>query len=146
MTPLIFSCKSLYIKLNLPLKTMHKGILASYNLVVILSLSICSLSLSSAGLLHCTILGKRPHSYRTGMTNTTAQFLSFLKCKHQHCYMNLVSVASKHVHVRKKHVIIGCKHGMFCHKTFVFAQQNILCKNFQTLRIISGSKRNMAES
>ena len=154
MTPLIFSCKSLPIKLIklllLPLKTMHEGVLASYNkfIVVILSLSICSLSLSlsSAGLLHCTILGKRPHSYRTGMTNTTAQFLSFLKCKHQHCYMNLVSVASKHVHVRKKHVIIGCKHGMFCHKTFVFAQQNILCKNFQSLRITSGSKRNMSES
>ena len=44
--------------------------------------------------------------------------------------MNLPSVASKRVNVRKKHVKIGCKHGMFCHKTFVFAQQNILCKNF----------------
>ena len=52
MTPLIFSCKSLPIKLIklllLPLKTMHEGVLASYNkfIVVILSLSICSLSLS----------------------------------------------------------------------------------------------------
>ena len=54
MTPLIFSCKSLPIKLNklllLPLKTMHEGVLASYNkfIVVILSLSICSLSLQLA--------------------------------------------------------------------------------------------------
>ena len=54
MTPLIFSCKSLPIKLNklllLPLKTMHEGVLASYNkfIVVILSLSSCSLSLQLA--------------------------------------------------------------------------------------------------
>ena len=52
MTPLIFSCKSLYIKLNklllLPLKTMHEGILASYNIVVILSLSFCFVSLQLA--------------------------------------------------------------------------------------------------
>ena len=54
MTPLIFSCKSLPIKLIklllLPLKTMHEGVLASYNkfIVVILSLSICSLSLQLA--------------------------------------------------------------------------------------------------
>ena len=54
MTPLIFSCKSLPIKLIklllLTLKTMHEGVLASYNkfIVVILSLSICSLSLQLA--------------------------------------------------------------------------------------------------
>ena len=51
MTPLFFSCKSLPIKLIklllLPLKTMHEGVLASYNkfIVVIFSLSI-ALSLS----------------------------------------------------------------------------------------------------
>ena len=62
------------------------------------------------------------------------------------------SVASKCVHVKKKHVLIGCKYDMFCHQTlevqrmrmlstwFVFAQQNILCKNFWTLRIISSGK------
>ena len=54
----------------------------------------------------------------------------------------LPSVASKCVHVRKKHVVIGGKHEMFCHQTFevwsrqllcawfVFAQKNIFCKNF----------------
>ena len=29
----------------------------------------------------------------------------------------LPSVASKCVHVRKKHVLLGCKHDMFCRQT-----------------------------
>ena len=57
----------------------------------------------------------------------------------------------------KKHVLTGCKRVMFCRQTFevwstrllstwfVFAQQNILCKNFQTLRIISGGKCAVSE-
>ena len=69
----------------------------------------------------------------------------------------LPSVASKRVHVRKKQVLIGRKHDMFCHQTFevwsrrllstwfVFAQQNILCKNFWTLRILSGGKCAVSE-
>ena len=71
---------------------------------------------------------------------------------HESVAQNLPSVASKRVHVRKKHVLIGCKRVMFCRQKFevwstrllstwfVFAQKNILCKNFQTLRIISGDK------
>ena len=57
----------------------------------------------------------------------------------------------------KKHVLTGCKRTMFCSQTFegwstrllstwfVFAQQNILCKNFQTLRINSGGKCAVSE-
>ena len=54
----------------------------------------------------------------------------------------LLSVIWTRVDVRKKHVLIGCKHDMFCRQIFevwsrrllstrfVFAQQNILFKNF----------------
>ena len=66
-------------------------------------------------------------------------------------------VAFKRVHVRKKHVLIGCKCDMFWHQTFkvwcrqllstwfVFTHQNILCKNFWTLRLISGDKCAVSE-
>ena len=30
----------------------------------------------------------------------------------------ILSVASKYVHVREKHVLIGCKHDMFCRQMF----------------------------
>ena len=60
-------------------------------------------------------------------------------------------------HVRKKHVLNGCKHDMFCRQTlevwrrrllstwFLFAQQNTLCKNFYTFRVISGGKCAVSE-
>ena len=76
---------------------------------------------------------------------------------HVLAFLKIPSVASKRVHVRKRHVLIGCKHGMFCRQTFevwsrrllstwfVFAQQKILCKKFLTLRIISGGKCAVSE-
>ena len=62
------------------------------------------------------------------------------------------SVASKRVHGRERHVLLGCKHDMFWRRAFevwsrhlsltslVFAQQNILCKHFYMLRILSRDK------
>ena len=58
--------------------------------------------------------------------------------------IKIPSVASKHIHVnrREKHVLVACKYDMFWRQTFevwsrwlsltsfVFAQQNILCKHF----------------
>ena len=38
----------------------------------------------------------------------------------------LPSVASKCEHVRKKHVVIGGKHGMFCHQTFEVWSRRLL--------------------
>ena len=42
----------------------------------------------------------------------------FLVAKEKMLATTLPSVASKCVHVRKKHVVIGGKHNMFCHQTF----------------------------
>ena len=39
-------------------------------------------------------------------------------------------VASKCVHVRKKHVVIGGKHDMFCHQTFEVWSRRLLCTWF----------------
>ena len=39
----------------------------------------------------------------------------------------LPSVASKCVHVRKKHVVIGGKHDMFCHQAFEVWSRQLLC-------------------
>ena len=39
----------------------------------------------------------------------------------------LPSVASKCVHVRKKHVVFGGKHDMFCHQTFEVWSRLLLC-------------------
>ena len=69
----------------------------------------------------------------------------------------ILSVASKLVHVGKKHVLIGCKSNMFWRQTFevwrswllltwfVFAQQNQSLQDFQTLRIIFGGKCGVSE-
>ena len=71
--------------------------------------------------------------------------------------LKVPSVASKRVHVRKKHVLIEREHDIFWHHTFevwsrrllstcfVFAQQNIPCKNFYTLRIICRGKSTVSE-
>ena len=66
---------------------------------------------------------------------------------------SIPSVASKRVHVRKKHVWVQTWHVLppnvrsleLLPTWFAFAQQNILCKNFRTLRIISGGKCAVSE-
>ena len=40
--------------------------------------------------------------------------------------LKILSVASKHVHVSKKHVLIGCKRDLFCRQTFEVWSRRLL--------------------
>ena len=60
------------------------------------------------------------------------------RCKNLVTYSHLPSVASKRVHARKKHVLIGCEHDMFCHVV------DLICfhSTKYSLQVLLGIKNN----